>query len=170
MTPIARSIRNYSLLSFISMLVLVVGFGGWAATAKLSGAVIGHGVVVVDGNVKKIQHRAGGIVGEILVRNGTRVAQGDLLIRMDDTSTRANLAIVTKQIDQLTARRIRLVVERDGIAVMATSDEAGPTKRKMLKALSAPSRRCLWRDARRFRASRASCGSGSGRSDRKPMG
>lgn len=122
MTPIARSIRNYSLLAFVTMLVLVLGFGGWAATAKLSGAVIGHGVVVVDGNVKKIQHRAGGIVGEILVRNGTRVAQGDLLIRMDDTITRANLAIVTKQIDQLAARRSRLVAERDGLATMATGE------------------------------------------------
>ncbi|NBB47170.1 HlyD family type I secretion periplasmic adaptor subunit [Rhizobium sp. CRIBSB] len=122
MTPIARSIRTYSLLAFLTMLVLVLGFGGWAATAKLSGAVIGHGVVVVDGNVKKIQHRAGGIVGEILVRNGTRVAQGDLLIRMDDKITRANLAIVTKQIDQLAARRSRLVAERDGLATMATGE------------------------------------------------
>lgn len=122
MTPIARSIRNYSLLAFVTILILVIGFGGWAATAKLSGAVIGHGVVVVDGNVKKIQHRAGGIVGEILVRNGARVAVGDLLIRMDDTITRANLAIVTKQIDQLTARRLRLVAERDGLAAMAMSD------------------------------------------------
>lgn len=125
MTQITRSIRTYSLLAFLTMLVLALGFGGWAATAKLSGAVIGHGVVVVDGNVKKIQHRAGGIVGEILVRNGTRVGQGDLLIRMDDTITRANLAIVTKQIDQLTARRLRLVAERDGLAVMATSDVDG---------------------------------------------
>ena len=118
-TPIARSIRNYSLLAFVTMLILIIGFGGWAATAKLSGAVIGHGVVVVDGNVKKIQHRAGGIVGEILVRNGTRVAVGDVLIRMDDTITRANLAIVHKQIDQLTARRLRLVAERDGLASLA---------------------------------------------------
>lgn len=122
MTPIARSIRNYSLLAFVTILILVIGFGGWAATAKLSGAVIGHGVVVVDGSVKKIQHRAGGIVGEILVRNGARVTVGDLLIRMDDTITRANLAIVTKQIDQLTARRLRLVAERDGLATMAMTE------------------------------------------------
>lgn len=122
MTPIARSIRNYSVLAFVTMLILVIGFGGWAATAKLSGAVLGHGVVVVDGNVKKIQHRAGGIVGEILVRNGARVAVGDLLIRMDDTITRANLAIVTKQIDQLSARRLRLVAERDGLVAIAVSN------------------------------------------------
>ena len=42
MTPIAHSIRNYSLLAFVTILILVIGFGGWAATAKLSGAVIGH--------------------------------------------------------------------------------------------------------------------------------
>ncbi|UJW76039.1 HlyD family type I secretion periplasmic adaptor subunit [Rhizobium sp. SL42] len=114
-TPITRSIRTYSLIAFTTMALLVLGFGGWAVTASLSGAVIGHGLVVVDGNVKKIQHREGGIVGEILVRNGARVDVGDLLVRMDDTITRANLAIVTKQIDQLTARRLRLVAERDGL-------------------------------------------------------
>ncbi|UJW76841.1 HlyD family type I secretion periplasmic adaptor subunit [Rhizobium sp. SL42] len=128
MTPIARSIRNYSLLAFCTMLVLVIGFGGWAATAKLSGAVIGRGVVVVDGNVKQIQHRAGGIVGEILVRNGVRVQVGELLIRIDDTITRANFAIITKQIDQLTARRLRLVAERDALAAMATSEVASGSK------------------------------------------
>lgn len=121
-TPIARSIRNYSVLAFGSMLILVIGFGGWAATARLAGAVIGQGVLVVDGNVKKIQHQAGGIVGEILVRNGTRVEVGDLLVRMDDTITRVNLAVVTKQIDQLTARRFRLVAERDGLDAMAPNE------------------------------------------------
>ncbi len=119
-SPAARSIKNYSIVAAITILVLLMGMGGWAAMARLSGAVIGVGTVVVDGNVKKIQHREGGIIGKIFVRNGSRVEAGDLLIKLDDTITRANLAIVTNQIDQLAARRIRLVAERDNITEMAT--------------------------------------------------
>lgn len=120
-SPAARSIRNYSIAAIVTIVLLVGGMGGWAATAMLSGAVVGIGTVVVDGSVKRIQHREGGIVGEILVRNGSRVAAGDVLIKLDDTITRANLAIITKQLDQLTARRFRLIAERDNLQEIATS-------------------------------------------------
>ncbi|MGV1908193.1 HlyD family type I secretion periplasmic adaptor subunit [Agrobacterium cavarae] len=120
-SPAARSIRNYSIAAIVTIVLLVGGMGGWAATAMLSGAVVGMGTVVVDGSVKRIQHREGGIVGEILVRNGSRVAAGDVLIKLDDTITRANLAIITKQLDQLTARRFRLIAERDNLQEIATS-------------------------------------------------
>ncbi|AHK45885.1 alkaline protease secretion protein AprE [Ensifer adhaerens OV14] len=109
----SRAIRRYMLIAGVSVAVLVLGAGGWATTSKLSGAVVGMGTVVVEGNVKRIQHREGGIVGEIRVRDGARVKAGELLIRLDDTVTRANLAMVSKQIDQLTARSMRLWAERD---------------------------------------------------------
>lgn len=109
----SRAIRRYMLISGVSIAVLLVGAGGWAATSKLSGAVVGMGTVVVEGNVKRIQHREGGIVGEIRVRDGSQVKAGELLIRLDDTLTRANLAMVSKQIDQLTARSMRLTAERN---------------------------------------------------------
>jgi HlyD family secretion protein len=114
-----RSIRNYSLAGLSVVFVLLLGAGGWAVTAQLSGAVVGSGTVVVDGNVKQVQHREGGVVGEIFVRNGTRVNAGDLLVKLDDTVTRAGLAIVTNQIDQLSARRARLVAERDDVLSMS---------------------------------------------------
>lgn len=112
-SPASRAIRRYTVLGFAAILILVVGMGGWAAMADLSGAVIGSGTVVVDGNVKRIQHREGGIVAEIPVRDGELVEAGDMLVRLDGTITRANLAIITKQIDQLSARKMRLVAERD---------------------------------------------------------
>lgn len=112
-SPASRSIRLYTIAGVSTLVVMVFGVGGWAATANLSGAVIGTGTVVVDGNVKSIQHREGGIVGEIRVRNGAMVKEGDLLIRLDDTVTRANLSIVAKQMGQLSGRRMRLVAERD---------------------------------------------------------
>jgi HlyD family secretion protein len=61
-----------------------------------------------------VQHPTGGIVGELHVRDGDRVKAGDILVRLDDTVTRANLAIVTKGLDELTARKARLEAERDG--------------------------------------------------------
>jgi HlyD family secretion protein len=69
---------------------------------------------MVDTNVKKVQHPTGGVVGELRVREGQRVAAGDLLIRLDETVTRANLQVVTKQLDEMAARQARLEAERDG--------------------------------------------------------
>jgi HlyD family secretion protein len=76
------------------------------------------GQFVIDTNVKKVQHPTGGIVGELKVREGDRVREGDLLIRLDETVTRANLLMVTKQLDELAARHSRLEAERDGRASM----------------------------------------------------
>ncbi len=73
--------------------VLVFGIGGWAAQAKLSGAVITHGQVVVSEQVKTIQHRDGGIIAAIRVDNGTAVKKGDVPIVLDDTQTRVELSI-----------------------------------------------------------------------------
>src|SRR6185437_15811894 len=71
------------------------------------------GTVVVESNVKKVQHPTGGVVGQLLVRDGDKVKSGDLLVRLDDTVTRANLAIVTKALTELYARKARLSAERD---------------------------------------------------------
>jgi len=89
------------------------GIGGWAATSQLSGAVVAQGVIVVDSNVKKVQHPTGGIVGELRVREGDRVNAGDILIRLDETQTLTNANIVTKNLDELLARQARLETERD---------------------------------------------------------
>jgi len=94
-------------------ILAVSGLGGWAMTTELSGAVVASGLLVVDSNVKKVQHPTGGVVGELRVRDGVHVHAGDLLIRLDETITRANLAIVVKGLDELAARQARLEAERD---------------------------------------------------------
>ena len=110
----SRSIRRHVMAGLIIVLVLGGGVGGWAGTVTLSGALIASGQVVVNSNVKKVQHPTGGIVGELRVRDGDRVKQGDIVVRLDDTVTRANLAIVNKGLNELYARRARLESERDG--------------------------------------------------------
>ena len=106
---------------------LLAAFGGtfslWAGTTTLSGAVMAPGQFVIDTNVKKVQHATGGIVGELRVREGDQVNEGDLLIRLDETVTRANLQIVTKQLDEFVARRARLEAERDATPKMAFPEE-----------------------------------------------
>jgi HlyD family secretion protein len=113
-----RSMRRHLVAAAVVVLVLVVGVGGWGATAVISGAVVASGSLVVDSNVKKVQHPTGGIVGELRVRDGDHVHAGDIVVRLDETVTRANLAIVTKTLDELIARKARLEAERDGWATI----------------------------------------------------
>jgi HlyD family secretion protein len=109
-----RSIRLHVVVGAIVVAILVGGVGGWAGTREISGALIAPGSIVVDSNVKKVQHPTGGIVGEVRARDGDRVKAGDIVVRLDDTVTRASLAIVTKGLNELTARKARLEAERDG--------------------------------------------------------
>src|SRR5215203_72212 len=122
-SPHVTALRRASLTGF-SLIGLFGGtIGLWAATATLSGAVMAPGQFVVDSNVKKVQHATGGIVGELRVREGDRVNEGDILVRLDETMTRANLQIVVKQLDELLARQARLEAERDGSPVIEPVEE-----------------------------------------------
>src|SRR5215218_623572 len=109
-----RSMRSSLLGGTAVACLLTFGVGGWAATTELAGAVIAPGSLVVDTNVKKVQHPTGGVVGELRVRDGAEVRAGDILLRLDETITRANLAVITKSMDELTARQARLKAEQDG--------------------------------------------------------
>lgn len=113
-SPANRAIRRYMLLAGVTLGSLVIGVGGWAATMNISAAVIGSGVVGVEGNTKKIQHRQGGIVRDIRVSNGTMVHAGDILMRLDGIEASINLAATIKEMNRLDARRLRLIAERDG--------------------------------------------------------
>jgi HlyD family secretion protein len=109
-----RSIRLHLIVGLAVVLVLAGGFGGWASTVQISGALIAPGSVVVDSNVKKVQHPTGGVVGEVRVRDGDTVKAGDVVVRLDDTVTKASLAIVVKTLNGLYARAARLEAEQRG--------------------------------------------------------
>src|SRR3569832_2645627 len=106
-------IRRLNFIGLGAVMLLFGGVGTWAAAAELAGAVIASGSVVVESNVKKVQHPTGGVVGKIFVHEGATVEEGDILIRLDDTVPRATLGVVQTQLDELLAREARLEAERD---------------------------------------------------------
>ena len=115
---ISAATRKPLVIGLAACFLLVFGVGGWAAMTQLSGAVIASGKLVVDTNVKKIQHPTGGVVGELLVKEGDRVKQGDVVVRLDGTQAKANLGIVTKALEEMAARQARFEAERDNDATV----------------------------------------------------
>lgn len=111
-------IRGNLLFGGLVTLALVGGVGGWIATTSIAGAVIAGGTVMVESNVKKVQHQTGGIVGKILVRNGDHVTAGDAVIQLDETQTRANMQIISQQLDRVRIRMARLEAEAFGSPIM----------------------------------------------------
>jgi HlyD family secretion protein len=107
------SLRKRLLFAVGLIGLLALSCGVWATTTPIAGAVIASGIVVVDSNIKKVQHPSGGIVAAIPVKNGDRVKAGDMVLKLDDTQARANLGIVASQLVQLTGRKARLEAERD---------------------------------------------------------
>jgi HlyD family secretion protein len=106
-------------------ILLVAGLlgGGWFFFVPLAGAVVVPGNLVVQSNVKAIQHPTGGVVAEIKVQNGTRVSAGDLLVRLDATQAQASLQMVSKQLDEMRAKIARLSAERDDLAQFEIPEE-----------------------------------------------
>ena len=113
--PAVHSLQRYVLAGIMTVVLVVFGIGGWAATAKLSGAVIGQGIVIVTSRVKIVQHLTGGVVRSIHVRDGDLVKAGQILVQLDPTEDRATATIITNSIDDLMARKARLEAERDGL-------------------------------------------------------
>ncbi|MEI9886712.1 MAG: HlyD family type I secretion periplasmic adaptor subunit [Rhizomicrobium sp.] len=96
------------------VIIFVFGFLGWAALAPLGSAILAPGVIVVESHRKAIQHLEGGIVREIHVTEGQRVAAGQLLIALDDAQARSTLDMLRGEADALAAQEARLIAERDG--------------------------------------------------------
>lgn len=105
--------RGPMILGWITLVILVGGFGLWSVTTSLSGAVIAPGQVAVEQYRQIVQHPDGGVVAEILVEEGDIVQAGDVLLRLDGTLLQAELDIVEGQLSEMRARRARLEAERD---------------------------------------------------------
>jgi len=103
-------------MGLAALLALVAGFGLWATQARLAGAIIAQGQVAGQGDRQVVQHPQGGVVTTILVKDGDRVAAGDILLQLDDRALQSELRIVQDRLSELAARAARLTAERDGMA------------------------------------------------------
>ncbi len=102
-------------VGFVALAVLVGGIGVWSIRTHLAGAIVSQGVVEVKSNRQVIEHPDGGVVGELIVRDGDHVRQGDLLLRLDGTFLTSEKIIIESQLFELLARKVRLEAERDGV-------------------------------------------------------
>jgi len=110
------SARGPIVTGLIVLIAFFAGLGGWAAYAPLNGAVVAQAVVKVEGNRKSIQHLDGGIVKQLLVKEGQHVEAGQTVVLLDDTQARAMVLMLSQQYDVYRAEQARLVAERDGAA------------------------------------------------------
>lgn len=100
-------------LGYIAIAVLVGGFGAWAALSNIAGAVVASGQIEVDRNRQAVQHPQGGVVLTLDVIEGQRVAEGEVLMRLDPSTIHSNLAVIRAQLNEWRARQARLEAERD---------------------------------------------------------
>lgn len=115
-----RDIRRAAIAGVATIALLFGSAGLWAATAPLAGAVIASGKVVVESNVRRVQHPSGGVVAEIRVKDGDRVKAGDVLVRLDETHAKASLALIELELRRFQVRKARLEAERDALPAIVT--------------------------------------------------
>jgi len=116
---VQSSLRSHLVVGIAAVAILLFTIFGWGMLSEISGAVIAPGKLVVDSNVKKVQHPTGGVVGDLRVKDGDRVKKGEIVVRLDETQARTSLAIVTKALDEMETRQARLMAERDGAGKVA---------------------------------------------------
>ncbi|MEM7523075.1 MAG: HlyD family type I secretion periplasmic adaptor subunit [Pseudomonadota bacterium] len=110
-------------LGLTTLVVLIFGFGAWSAFANIAGAIVGQGKLKVESERQIVQHPEGGVVKEILVKEGDTVQAGDVLIRLDDKLLNADLAIAEGQLYEIVSRSGRLEAERDGLDLPVFDEE-----------------------------------------------
>ncbi|WP_413052377.1 HlyD family type I secretion periplasmic adaptor subunit [Pseudomonas bubulae] len=114
---------RYARLGWLLMLGGFLGFLGWAALAPLDKGVAVSGKVMVSGHRKVVQHPSGGIVERIDVRDGDKVAAGQVLIRLKETPLLGQAQSLRSQFYGSLASEARLNAERDGVASVSFPTE-----------------------------------------------
>lgn len=105
------SIKSVAIVGWVIVAIFFGLFGTWAGTAPLKGAVVANAVVKIDGNRKSLQHLEGGIVKELRVREGDRIAAGDVVLVLDESQARAEFEVLTQDFIVLRAAEERLRAE-----------------------------------------------------------
>lgn len=110
-------------VGFVALVLLVGVIGVWSVNARIAGAVIASGTIQVQNDRQVVQHPDGGVVGEIISKDGDTVAAGEVLLRLDDALLQSELSIIDGEIAEIRARKARLEAERDGLDAVILPDE-----------------------------------------------
>jgi membrane fusion protein, type I secretion system len=100
--------KHPAALGYAIIVVTFFGLGGWSALAKIDSAVMAPGVVANEGNKRTVQHSEGGIVREIMVREGQHVQQGQVLFRIDPVQAKASYELQRNQLDFALAQESKI--------------------------------------------------------------
>ncbi|MEM6563107.1 MAG: HlyD family type I secretion periplasmic adaptor subunit [Pseudomonadota bacterium] len=103
-------------VGYTAAILLVGGIGFWSVSTEIAGAVVTSGAIEVESESQVVQHPDGGVIDKILVRNGDTVTAGDMLVRLDGTFLRSELAVIEGQLAEIFARSVRLRAERDELS------------------------------------------------------
>jgi HlyD family secretion protein len=112
--PAAVDYRPMARIGYLAIAVTFGGFGLWAASAPLDGAAVAQAKVAVESDRKPVQHLEGGIVQEIVAKEGQRVEEGQVLFRLQSIQAKANLEVLRKQLDAGLATEARFLAEQTG--------------------------------------------------------
>ncbi|WP_373502986.1 HlyD family type I secretion periplasmic adaptor subunit [Aestuariivirga sp.] len=118
-----KSLRRFQIMGYSSAFVMIGVFGAWATTTELHGAIIAPATIIAETNSKRVQQKDGGVVRKILVRDGDRVTEGQELVILDDTETKAELGIVDALLVEELAKKSRLEAQRDENVSLTFPDE-----------------------------------------------
>ena len=135
-TPL-RGSRGIAIAGILVIALFLGAFGAWSALAPLESAAMGPGVVEAESSRKTIQHLEGGIVGEILVKDGDEVDAGQVLLRLDETKASTTLAALSGQLWDARAREARLIAERDQRDAIAWPADLAASKDPQVQAILA---------------------------------
>jgi HlyD family secretion protein len=108
------SARKPMIVGVLALLALILGIGVWGSMTRIAGAIVASGTIQVESLRQVVQHPDGGVVGEILAREGQRVSAGDVILRFDDNFLKSQETVLDGQMSEFAGRKARLRAERDG--------------------------------------------------------
>ena len=102
------SARTPMFAGIFAMIILLVGIVVWGSMTRIAGAIVASGTIQVESLRQVVQHPDGGVVGEILAREGQRVEAGDIVLRFDDNFLKSQESVLDGQLSEFAGRKARL--------------------------------------------------------------
>lgn len=129
--------RPYVVAGYLTVALVFGGFGGWAVLMPLNSGIVAPGTVAIETDRKTVQHLEGGIILEILVKDGQTVEKGDALLKLDPTQASGNYLYYRNRLVPLIAAHARLAAESAEATEIAFPDELSPSSEPVVESAMA---------------------------------